>query len=157
MVDYPETDDFENSLVLAQNVRLLVGDTEDDATTPDRFTQMRETTVSINYPEQRTNHGLTRIYTYGAPDIEISGTMSLSQELFAYLRTRTTRNARGQLPTYAFAVQYESIDGTDKVLRFEGKLMSKEFVKGDGQQENPTDVRIRIRVVSSDEPAATAT
>ena len=157
MTDVPEADVLEDHIVLAQRVELLVSSAADaDATAAgvnDKFTTMRETDLDIVHPETRINHGLTRVYGHGAPDIGIRGVMTVSEELFAYLKVRSTQSSANVLPTYAYALKCTPQDGTAKTIVFKGKLTEKRYRKRDTEQGDATDVEIFVRVVSAAEPA----
>ena len=157
MAEIPVATTLEDNIVLAQRVELLVSGAVDAATTvagvDDKFTTMRETDLDIVHPETRINHGLTRVYGHGAPDIGIRGVLTVSQDLFAYLKTRSVQGAGNVLPTYAYALKCTSQGGTSKTIAFKGKLTEKRYRKRDAEQGDATDVEIFIRVVSAAEPS----
>ena len=66
---------------------------------------MRKLDFDVDHPETRTNHGETRDYGHGSPDIGMSFTISVTKDLLEYLRVRNTRNANKVLPIYHLGFQ----------------------------------------------------
>ena len=141
-------------MFLNQRVELLVGATASGAAV-DRFTTMRGLSLSITHPKTRINHGMTRTYQHAAPDITLGFTISVTQDILEFLRTRGTQDTNGVIPTYKYALKATANNGTSKTISVSGKLDEKFYNKADGAQETAMDARCSITVTDSAEPTAT--
>ena len=156
MVNVPVDTDAETNLILAQRVELLVSSASPGTTGNDKLTTMRNLEFEQTHPEVRTNHGLTRTYGHGSPDIGIRFTLSVSPEIVEYLRERGTRNVTtGIIPTYTYAMKVTSGTGTTKTITVKGKLTEKKYVKHDADQATLVDANCFIRITGEAEPVAT--
>lgn len=155
MTDTPTLANLEDYLILSQRVELLVASTTSQATANDKLTAMKSIQLESSHPEIRTNHGMKRIYSHGAPDIGIRFSLSVTQDIIAYLRTRGSQNTNGVIPSYKWAMKITSNDNTSKTITVNGKLTQKRYIKGDTSQGEPVDVECFIRVTDDAEPAAT--
>ena len=155
MADTPLATELEDSLALAQRIELFTSEDVSPDTADDKLTTMRDFDLEILPVETRINHGLTRVYGHGAPDIGIRFVLSLTKDIFDYLRPRGVRTSNGVIPTYKWAMKATSNDGTSKTITVDGKLTEKKYRKVDGDQGEPTDIECFIRVLDKDEPAAT--
>ena len=154
MTDIPLPANLEDYLVLAQRVELLVSQTS-TGDTVDKLTTMRNLDLDIGHPESRTNHGLKRVYSHGAPDISLRFTLSVTRDILAYLRTRGLRNGTtGIIPVYKWAMKVTANDGTSQTIKINGKLTQKRYIKNDSGQGDPVSVDCTIRVTDDAEPTA---
>ena len=155
MTDIPTSSNLEDYLILAQRVELLVASSVSGTAGDDKLTTMRKLELDISHPETRINHGLKRTYGHGSPDIGLRFTLSVTQDVLLYLRTRGLRSANGVIPEYVWAMKVTTNNNTSKTITVKGKLTEKKYVKNDGGQEEPVDVDCLIRVTDDAEPAAT--
>ena len=154
MPNVPPAADLEDHLILAQRVELSTSATP-TGTATDRFTAMKELSLEIVHPESRINHGLKRTYGHGAPDIGIRFTLSVTQDVLEYLRTRGTRNANtGIIPIYNWAMKVTSNDADVRIITVAGKLTEKQYIKEDAGQGDAINVECLIRVTENVEPQA---
>ena len=130
--------DAETTIVLAQNVELQVA--------TDSYELMRGVRIEKTHPETRINHGNTRTYGHAAPDVAIRFLLSASSDVFADLKTRSTRNARGVIPSYAWKIRCTSNSNVAKILTLNGKLFETTIIKPDDAAEDPVDIEARIRI-----------
>ena len=154
MADKPLATELEDHMVLAQRVELLVGNAEDADNLEGKLSTMRDAELEISHPETRINHGLTRVYGHGAPDIGIRATMTVAEDLFAYLRARGLKKDSNVIPTYTWAIKCTPQNGAAKTIKFTGKLTEKRYIKRDAEQQDPADVEIFIRVLEDAEPVS---
>lgn len=153
MTDQPLIAELEDQLILAQRVELFVsGTSTGDA--DDRLVAMRNVELDIGHPETRVNHGMKRTYSHGSPDIGIRFTLSVTEEILAYLRTRGMRNTHGVLPVYKWAIKFTSNEGESKTIQVNGKLTQKNYSKGDTAQGEPVGMNCFVRVTDDAEPSA---
>ena len=155
MTDIPTAANLEDYLILAQRVELLVSSASSGSTTDDKFTAMRDMELEIIHPETRINHGLKKTYGHGSPDIGIRFTLSVTQDVLAYLRTRGLRSSGGVIPPYKWSMKVTSNNNTSKTITVNGKLTEKRYIKDDVDQGEPVDVECFIRVTDDAEPTAT--
>ncbi len=157
MADIPTAANLENYLVLAQNIELLVGPAASTGThaATDTYATMRDVSLDINHPETRFNHGTTRSYGHGAPDLGIRFSLSVTQDIVDYLKTRGTADSKGVIPTYDYSIKFTPNSGTAKTIKLSGKMTEKSYVKSDGPQGNVVDANCFIRVLDASEPTAT--
>ena len=154
MADVPTVSNLEDNLVLAQRVELLVASSASGTSTNDKLTTMRKLELEFTPPETRINHGLKRTYGHGVPDIGLRFTLSVTQDVLAFLRTRGLRN-NGVIPEYLWAMKVTSNNNTSKTITVKGKLTEKRYIKDDVEQGEPVNVECLIRVTDDAEPAAT--
>ena len=160
MTDIPTAANLEDYLILAQRVELLVSSSSSGSSADDKFTAMRDMELEIIHPETRINHGMKKTYGHGSPDIGIRCTLSITQNVIAYLRIRGIRNSNGALPVHKYAMKVTSNNTTpnnsiSKTITVNGKLTEKRYIKEDVDQGQPTDVKCFIRVTDDAEPTAT--
>ena len=154
--------DANRLIVTAQNVRLMItrqvaidtSTTSRQGTrttgTRDVFVLMREAEMMRSHPETRIDHGQHRSYNYAAPDVMISGTMSLSSDLLGYMLARGDRNAVGVLPTYEWLFEVTDNTGNSVLLAAEGNLIETRTRKTDGPPGGPVDMDVAIRITDED-------
>lgn len=128
----------ETSLIFAQNVELLVG--------TDQYILMRGVDIEKSHPETRVDHGRTRTYGHAAPDIAIRFMLSASTDIFADLKTKSTRNSHGVLPSYKWNIKCTASDGGKKNLAISGKLFYFKVTKPDNSVVDPVDAECQIRL-----------
>ena len=155
MVDIPTSSNLEDYLILAQRVELLVASAVSGTVGDDKLATMKKLDLEITHPETRINHGLKRTYGHGSPDIGLRFTLSVTQDVLLYLRTRGLRSANGVIPEYVWAMKVTANNNTSKTITVKGKLTEKKYVKEDTEQGETVNVDCLIRVTDDAEPAAT--
>ena len=129
--------DAESTLMLAQSVELMVGS--------DKFTLMREVEFEKEHPETRTDHGKKRVYGHAAPDVTLRAVISVSSDIFDDIKTYTTRNSNGVLPSNSWKFKATTVNGSSKTLSINGKMIYVRYLKADGPPTDPFDAEFRIR------------
>ena len=153
MTDIPTASALEEAAINNSRFELIAGST---TAGNDKLIAVRDVDVVVDPPEQRTDHGEVPIYTHAAPDITLDFTVTLTHDLFAYMRTRGSINTNGTIPKYkwGFKVTPQGGSANARTIVFNGKLTRRHVMRRD-EAGVPSQARYRVRVTDAAEPAAT--
>ena len=94
---------------------------------------MNNLSVSKVHPSERIDHGLTHTYGFASPDVEITFTMRLTEDLLPVIETVSTRATDGDLPIHKYAITATSVSGDTKKIELQAYMPSFTVTKPDTQ------------------------
>ena len=161
--DLPVADDaaFEAAIMLAQRVELMLDYDTNAAANPyptgaeEKLTSMRQIRFGTSHPEERIDHGMKRIYTYGAPDIEMQATLTCTPGVLKEMLRRTVRTATGILKKYDYKIKLTNQATGVVTLGFEAVVRDHETIKPDGEGQQTVDVQCFFRITTHDKVTVT--
>ena len=128
--------DLAEHIMLSHSLKLYVGDTTtaaDVSSDDDRFVSMNNLTVNVVHPSERIDHGLTHTYGFASPDVELTFTMRLTEELLTAIETVSKRDADGDMPIYNYAITAKSVGGVTSKVTLKAYMPSISVTKPDTQ------------------------
>lgn len=152
MTDVPTRAGLEDALSKNNHVELLSGST---TALNDVLTAVRDIDLIIEDPLERTDHGEIPVFTTAAPDMTLDFTLTLTDDVLAYMRTRSTYDSNGNLPKYkwGFKITPQAGSSRAKTLSFNGILYRRHYMRRDAPNV-PSTARFGVRITDNAVPAA---
>lgn len=130
----------------ALTTALITGETLEMSVAGDDFITVTEWDFDDSSPETRTNIGVDRFYTHGAPDLELSFICEGAVELLARLNALRVRDANNTLPTSSLILRLVSKAGVVNTFTVNAQLIRNRFVKSRGEQQEFVQMHGMFRI-----------
>ena len=142
---------FQLAIALSQRVELkLAYDSADDvlpgAAAGNKFLTMRQIDFGDEHPQERIDHGLKRMYVYGAPDIDLQCTLTVAKNMIGELIRRGTRSDEGILSAYKYKMKVTNNDDSSAELSMDAYLYRKRIIKPDGEGQQTVDLQCSFMI-----------
>ena len=110
------------------------------------FGRMSSFNMTKSHPKNRINHGTSRTYGFGSPDIEISFTLHGTSDAAEKLNVYATQDVRNVLPPQTWKITVTSDENVTKTFTIKGILHGFTMSKREDAAEQPISMNCTIQV-----------